>query len=813
MNKLLSLFLLIFLIVETVFAQKIESTDILKVSAADLSSTFDEYIQHHPQERVHVHFDKVSYNLGDTVWYKIYIVNSFNHQLSALSGVVHVEIINGDGIIQKKLHPVNAGMANGQLYLSNQMFKEGAYKFNVYTRLMADDPTKNYAFNLNIGKDVKVLPGSSEVANVLFYPEGGTFVAGLRSKFVVSTAGLHGRPLVLSGYIVDDQNKRVAEFNTGKSGMGMFAISPKSGAKYTAIVEQFNVQKHFSLPKVSDSGYVLSVNSIFQDTLLVRVSRSVVSEPEAQLVFYSKGSILNAVAVPISSSNTAIVKVPTASFPVGLNEVLLFSKYNKLLASRSFFLPEVKPSKNSLSLTPNRYASRAQVKINLKITDATGAGVSGGYSIAVAKADGQTGENQNKPTIWSSLILASNTDQFDGRNFLNFDPLSDTGRAELDMKLLSQQSRMSTWQGGLTGNQNLPQLTPEKTLSIGGKVMKTNGEPMAGAKVNLFSAKDMILIDTIADDQGRFLFQNFAILDSADVVIRVINIGAEKNVKIILDDATYPSKNTVDEHIVPDSSGINPTQVKGQDTMISPGRKKEKINELKTVEIAAKRRPVIPGSTYPFAAPPPDYTIEAEELHKIINLTDYLRSRLIGVTVINNKVVSPGGGQLLLLLNGLNIEDLSFVDPRSLTGVQIVRGGLIAQNMANSVHQPHGVDPSELNVYNQHVKNGIIFLTSNHHNPNFNRNPEQTTGIIKKRIMGFSAPKNFSAPDYLNNTNNSIPDRRNTLYWNPNIITGKDGIAEIDFFTSDEKGKYQVTLEGIGVNGQITREVAFFTVE
>src|SRR5699024_11045650 len=107
---------------------------------------------------------------------------------------------------------------------------------------------------------------------------------------------------------------------------------------------------------------------------------------------------------------------------------------------------------------------------------------------------------------------------------------------------------------------------------------------------------------------------------------------------------------------------------------------------------------------------------------------------------------------------GLNIEDLSFVDPRSLTGVQIVRGGLIAQNMANSVHQPHGADPNEVNVYGQHVMNGIIFLTSNHHNPNFNRNPEQTTGIIKKRIMGFFAPKNFSAPDYLNNTNNSMPD-------------------------------------------------------
>ena len=336
---------------------------------------------------------------------------------------------------------------------------------------------------------------------------------------------------------------------------------------------------------------------------------------------------------------------------------------------------------------------------------------------------------------------------------------------------------------------------------------------MAGAKLNMFSAKDMILIDTVADNQGKFVFQDFTILDSAEVVIRVTSIGADKNVQIILGDSLSSIAITAPDTVIREVTAMNQGQPVDQKRANLAIRSKEKVNELKTVEIAAKRRPVIPGSVYPFAAAPPDYTIEAEELHKIMNLTDYLRSRLIGVTVINNKVVSPGGGQLIILLNGLNIEDLSFIDPRSLTGVEIIRGGIIAANMVNTIPNPHGWDPGDPNMYGQNIVNGIIFLTSNHHNPNFNKPVQQTTGIIRKKILGLSASKDFHSPNYALKPINTGKDLRNPLFWNPNIITGQDGKAVINFYTSDEKGKYQVTLEGIGINGQIVREVIFFTVD
>ena len=133
--------------------------------------------------------------------------------------------------------------------------------------------------------------------------------------------------------------------------------------------------------------------------------------------------------------------------------------------------------------------------------------------------------------------------------------------------------------------------------------------------------------------------------------------------------------------------------------------------------------------------------------------------------------------------------------------------------MANTVPQPHGAVPDAPNMYGQNVAYGIVFLTSNHRNPNFTKITQQTTGIIRKKILGFPAPKFFNSPIHKTKSESISKDLRRPLYWKPDIITNNQGIAEFDFYTSDEKGKYQVTLEGIGINGQVTREVAFFTVK
>jgi hypothetical protein len=80
---------------------------------------------------------------------------------------------------------------------------------------------------------------------------------------------------------------------------------------------------------------------------------------------------------------------------------------------------------------------------------------------------------------------------------------------------------------------------------------------------------------------------------------------------------------------------------------------------------------------------------------------------------------------------------------------------------------------------------------------------EFDNSIFRQVYEGCQVQNSFYSPDY-NNTaikNNRIPDYRNTLYWKPDVHTGKNGKAEIGFFTSDESSDYIIVVEGISSDG------------
>jgi hypothetical protein len=58
----------------------------------------------------------------------------------------------------------------------------------------------------------------------------------------------------------------------------------------------------------------------------------------------------------------------------------------------------------------------------------------------------------------------------------------------------------------------------------------------------------------------------------------------------------------------------------------------------------------------------------------------------------------------------------------------------------------------------------------------------------------------FVSPDYSTEEkkNSKIPDFRNTLYWNPSVRPGSDGIVKAEFWSSDVAGEYVVDIQGIG---------------
>ena len=62
----------------------------------------------------------------------------------------------------------------------------------------------------------------------------------------------------------------------------------------------------------------------------------------------------------------------------------------------------------------------------------------------------------------------------------------------------------------------------------------------------------------------------------------------------------------------------------------------------------------------------------------------------------------------------------------------------------------------------------------------------------------------FVSPDYssVELKDNRFPDYRNTLYWNPSVLPGKEGKARIEFWSSDNKSDYVINIQGITQEGK-----------
>jgi len=107
---------------------------------------------------------------------------------------------------------------------------------------------------------------------------------------------------------------------------------------------------------------------------------------------------------------------------------------------------------------------------------------------------------------------------------------------------------------------------------------------------------------------------------------------------------------------------------------------------------------------------------------------------------------------------------------------------------------------------------GIISLTSKKGDlgvMEFSRPPfRQEFDALSKVTWQFS-------PDYeiQEDRDSRIPDFRNTLYWNPDLTTNREGKASVTFFTSDESAEYTVIAEGLSTEGKPCRVVTGFSVK
>jgi hypothetical protein len=427
----------------------------------------------HKTEKVYLHFDKSYYAGGDTIYYKAYITLGDVHMLSAISGVLHVELIDNKTtkIIQAEKLPILNGVAWGDFALPDSL-ANGNYRVRAYTQLMRNNEADDF-FEQNIpvvavlkNKATSKLNISTAATNqkpdIQFFPESGTLVNGITSKIAFKVIAPNGLSIGASGQGIDNENKTICTFSTVHLGMGYFYLTPKSGKTYKAKISYANgTQDEVDLPKADEDGITLSVNNN-DSTIVAPVSitagKGYFTNNKGKdyvLSVYSGGQLTNFTCK--LDSQAVVIAIFKRKLPSGITRLTLFSPTGEPLCERLLFIKNNDQLKLNLSSDKTVYATREKVSIKLNAVYSKNAAVTGDFSVSVTNESKVPVDTNKESTILNNLLLTSELKgNIEQPNYY----FNNTREAynNLDILLLTQGYRGFVWKTVLSDTSTLTKI-------------------------------------------------------------------------------------------------------------------------------------------------------------------------------------------------------------------------------------------------------------------------------------------------------------------------------------------------------------------
>ncbi len=197
--------------------------------------------------------------------------------------------------------------------------------------------------------------------------------------------------------------------------------------------------------------------------------------------------------------------------------------------------------------------------------------------------------------------------------------------------------------------------------------------------------------------------------------------------------------------------------------------------------------------------------------YKLDNYTRFPTLRQTFTEVVAEAYISKENDSVQFhTLDLINLEfnrNFSYLKPLVLIdGIYITNNEDIIDYSANRIESITVIPGTYL--YGPQLHNGVISMLT------INRDftLPNATEVNSLEINSPVSNKIYYQPDYTNDRMKNIPDYRTQLLWQPNTELTKSN-TEFEFYTSDTKGTFKVTLEGYSKNGMYTSNSLYFEVE
>src|SRR5574344_1614647 len=431
------------------------------------------------QEKAYVHLDNTRYFIGDTIWYKAYVVRADNLQFTDMSRILYVELLSPDGVVVERQHLIVSpkGYTCGDFELKDSLYS-GFYEIRAYTRWMlnfnvTDHPyarkDREAFYNFKMAHDYyrqydalysRVFPvyskpdsagdylskrmyarykqqyfsQPSEKLTVKFYPEGGHIIKGVSSRIAFEATDQEGKDVDVKGTVSLDGTK-IADISTTYMGRGIFTVKASDERMKASFVYK-GKNYSFDLPKSETAGAAIQLSS--DNKLMIETKGLSANEPVGISVL-CRGSLKLFDIVRLDNNGNAGYSISDKDLPTGINDLTLFDSHGRVLADRLFFVNHHDYDGNKISLNGIKQSYDPYEKITLKMKCE---GVAEPMHFSVAVRDNISDENSyDDGGMMTDMLLSSELKGFIGYPHYYFEKDDATHRQVLDLLMMVQGSQ------------------------------------------------------------------------------------------------------------------------------------------------------------------------------------------------------------------------------------------------------------------------------------------------------------------------------------------------------------------------------------
>ncbi|MBV6646107.1 MAG: TonB-dependent receptor plug domain-containing protein [Cyclobacteriaceae bacterium] len=795
--KILSLFPAFFSVLSS-GSQNLDS--IIASKLEDLATIQAQY----PTEKVYLTLDKELFSTLDNIWFTAYAFDAQTHQPGVESRVLYVELVDQEGVITERVIKIENGTGHGNLPIPDNL-KSGWYRVRAYTNFM-----RNFPQELFFRKDVQVVNVREEniVAKIQapYEPEiklsveGGQLVQNLVNQVVAV-----GPSSIKTAKLLENDNDAIYTVHFSH-GVGKFPLIPESGKKYTLVVDN---EEEVSLPEIKERGTVLTVRQNDQNVFISVQGSSPVS---GFLVGHNRGNVF-IVSKAKKDEEFIFTTIAKSELSDGLQEFIYFDQDGAIENRRIFFVEsDRRHTKLDLSLSKMEYGTRSEADVLLEMKGKKSpAGV---FSISVQDMAQPSTTPQN---LKNYLLLSSDLNSINDGMLRYYNTNQDNNQVLNNFLISSSLSRMPELSveledKGLT-------FSHELGFSVRGKTTKYyNRKKPVRASLDLTFLENPLFKETVQSNKEGYF--EFGPLDIAHELTAVLQASfpasaAARNkinndrIRIELIERDVPA-------ILPFSKLIEDPSGEEISRFIEKSKIIHKVDSAFDFSNMIMLDPVeIASGPKPFEKPnyrqgqlyfKPDHQVIMDSLPNLntaLSIYDVFR-RTPGLQVIG---AYPNETVLIRGRNRFNESE----EPLVLLDNNIVDFDALLSLAIQDIHHIDLLLGTKAVIYGSRGGNGVIAV---HSRRGQGRKDWERVGIVNFIHPGYHENDPFPMPDYRDRSLSfAKPDRRTTLFWNPQVELIKKQETEISFYTSDDKGQFQVKVEGMTSTGDIISKTAYFHVK